>query len=180
MTSVTNVRGVGKSLGQELSRRGIKTAQDLAGADPENLVAIPRIGSRRAQALILAANQTVAGGAAPAKPSARTAPKPEPKSGRAVSGKSKAPTRNAEAVAEKAASEKAAADAKARKKAKAKAKAEKAARKKKEMEAAIQKAKEKIKSKAKKNNKEKKDGKASKKDGKSKKSKKEKKKAKKK
>lgn len=175
MTSVTNVRGVGKALGQELSRQGIKTAQDLASADPENLIAVPRIGKRRAQALILAANQAVSDGATPAKQNARTATKPRPNSGRAVSGKSQAPTQVAEDDAEKAA-----ADAKARKKAKAKAKAEKAAKKKKEMEAAIQKAKEKIKSKTKKDKKSKKDGKASKKDGKSKKSKKEKKKAKKK
>ena len=149
MIPLTDVLGVGESLAEALRAHGFHTARDLAAAKPDDLTAVPRIGSVRAALLIDSAKEVVAA------------------NGDASS---------ADDVDELAAAE-ARAQAKARKRAKARAKAEKAARKAARLEAEFLKAKKKVEAKARKakekakakKDKSKKDG--SKKDKKRKKSK---------
>ncbi|GGH26473.1 Helix-hairpin-helix domain-containing protein [Cribrihabitans marinus] len=122
MIPLTDVLGVGESLAHALRSHGFHTARDLAAAKPEDLTAVPRIGSVRAALLIASAREVVG-----------------------ARGNGAAPGQADELEAAEAR-----ARAKARKKAKARAKAEKAARKAARLEAEFHKAKEKVKAKARK------------------------------
>jgi len=57
MTEISNVKGVGPAITGQLTALGIKTATDLAKADPADLTAIPRVGPARALMLIAAARE---------------------------------------------------------------------------------------------------------------------------
>ncbi len=173
MTKLSDIRGIGPALARALSDRGVATPQDLAAARPEALCALPKIGPRRAEALIAAARAALtASGAAPD-------PAPDPTAAAAVpaspvvtalvksrGGRSKTPSKPgkdrrvvpmrtaaphpAEPAEDPAARAETEAEIWARKKAKAKAKAEKAKRKAELLTAEFEKAKKKAKAKAKK------------------------------
>ncbi|TMV06363.1 helix-hairpin-helix domain-containing protein [Ruegeria sediminis] len=167
MKPVTDVRGVGKALGEVLIAHGYKTAADLAGATPEQLVKVPRIGTARAPVLIAAAKELLAAPAPATSPVRRTSAR-KPAGRKTAGGRKAAERRTTPQTVKRAASAPkpvedgpdaealAAAEAKAKKEAKAKAKAKKAAKKKQEIEAKFKKAKEKVKTKSKKDKKDKK------------------------
>lgn len=148
MTPVTEVRGVGTTIGRALVQGGYKTAEDLAKATPDALIDIPGIGERSAPGLIAAAKLVVPSDGASSNPTGRGKKRHKPAGSQTLATRAQVKTAR-KAAEKKAAAKQAEAEAKAKKKAKAKSKADKAAKKKKEMEAAISKAREKVKAKTK-------------------------------
>ncbi|MEX0340600.1 MAG: helix-hairpin-helix domain-containing protein, partial [Arenibacterium sp.] len=71
MTAVTEVKGVGETLGKSLSDNGFKTAEAIAKAKPADLVKVPRVGAARAATLIAAAKEATAPKPATTKRAAR-------------------------------------------------------------------------------------------------------------
>ncbi|MTI03658.1 helix-hairpin-helix domain-containing protein, partial [Roseibium sp. RKSG952] len=78
MTPVTSVKGVGDALAKSLADNGYKTADDLAKANPKELVKVPRIGAARAPILIAAAKAAVSSKPTAAKTTATRAPARKP------------------------------------------------------------------------------------------------------
>lgn len=134
MKSLTELAGIGPALAQALASKGIRTIAGLAEANAETLIAIPRIGTARAEALIAAAQGLNVNGAA--APAPKKTEKP-----------AKAPANRPAAKPEKPVDPMVEMEKRARK---ARQKAEKAAEKAKLLEAEFKKAKEKAKLKAKK------------------------------
>ncbi len=60
MSLTTDIKGVGPSMAAALSDLGIKSAEDLARCESDDLVAIPGIGTQRAHNLIKAAKAFIA------------------------------------------------------------------------------------------------------------------------
>ena len=74
MTALNEVNGIGPSLAEALVKHGFDSAESIAAATPEALVAVPGIGAASAPRLIEAAKE-VAGG--PDAPALDPAPEPE-------------------------------------------------------------------------------------------------------
>lgn len=73
MTALNEVNGIGPSLAEALVKHGFDSAESIAAATPEALVAVPGIGAASAPRLIEAAKEVAGGTDAPALD-----PAPEP------------------------------------------------------------------------------------------------------
>lgn len=60
MTPINRVNGIGLALERSLAAKGITTTEALATATPERLQTVPRVGLRRAEQLIAAAQALMA------------------------------------------------------------------------------------------------------------------------
>ena len=114
MTSVTDLRGVGPVMAQNLKKAGLATAEKIAAATPEDLLQVTGIGALKAPVLIATAKELVGAATPAAKPRARTAatsaakPKPKTRTAATPAAKPKPKARTATAASKARAAEKAA------------------------------------------------------------------------
>ncbi len=75
-TPITEIRGIGASTAAVLAKHGFKSAEDLAKASIDEIVAVPGFGESRAQKIKEAANERLSNPPAPAEaaPAAPAAP----------------------------------------------------------------------------------------------------------
>jgi len=132
MTPINRVNGIGLALERSLAAKGITTTEALATATPERLQTVPRVGLRRAEQLIAAAQALMAltgatlqpaNGVPVAKDAPAATPVADPEKPK-TSGGTK-PAKAATAKVGKAAKKKAKPDKKKDKKGKGKAKKDK-------------------------------------------------------
>ncbi len=66
-TPITEIRGIGASTAAVLAKHGFKSAEDLAKASIDEIVAVPGFGESRAQKIKEAANERLSNPPAPAE-----------------------------------------------------------------------------------------------------------------
>ncbi len=66
-TPITEIRGIGASTAAVLAKHGFKSAEDLAKASIDEIVAVPGFGESRAQKIKEAANERLTNPPAPAE-----------------------------------------------------------------------------------------------------------------
>ena len=90
-TPITEIRGIGASTAAVLAKHGFKSAEDLAKASIDEIVAVPGFGESRAQKIKEAANERLSNPpapaeAAPAAPAAAEAKPPKAAKAAVVKG----------------------------------------------------------------------------------------------